>query len=626
MRLKLSFLFAFFNIVSWSQSTTQTFNSNGTFIVPAGVTSLSVQAWGGGGSGGGASGAGLLLGRGAAGGGGGAYASNTISVTPSAALNIVVAGQTTGASGANGSAGGNSTITGFETSILAAGGSGGAANNAGGTPAGGAGGSAAASAGNIRLDGFPGIIGNSAALLSLLLSSGSGGAGANFGGAGGAGLSSLILGNAPGNAGSSPGGAGSGAINSALGTPQIGGAGAAGQVIVSYTCPNYSLTGVTASPLCTSFSSISGVTLNSSAVALPVGNYVVTYNRSSPSATGLTANLTVNTAGTGIFFATGLTTPGSITITVTNLASESCSSTITTNNTVTITVWAGTVGGTVTGGTTICAGNTSSLLTLSGHTGSVFKWQSAVSPFTTFTDVPNPTNSTTYTSVALTETTKFRAVVQNGPLCIPSNSESTTVTVNFIPELDERNFGFSACQSTNSQFAAPLTYVPGNANSYSINWDDPLFPDQPDTSYNFTSILGIGNLIVPANLAVGTYSGTLYFYNNGCLGGERLVSLEVQQCSGRSAIANLEPVLNENLNSAENKVSVNSLNKVLSIDSSDRNIKEVFVYDISGNLIYKKDGVSNPKVVINNLRSNNQVLVVKVVLDNNKVETKKVVY
>jgi hypothetical protein len=78
--------------------------------------------------------------------------------------------------------------------------------------------------------------------------------------------------------------------------------------------------------------------------------------------------------------------------------------------------------------------------------------------------------------------------------------------------------------------------------------------------------------------------------------------------------------------SSENNVSVNVFNKVLNIDSSQANINQVFVYDVSGNLIFKKDAVSDSKLIINNLRSGNQVLVVKVVLDNNKVETKKVVY
>lgn len=67
------------------------------------------------------------------------------------------------------------------------------------------------------------------------------------------------------------------------------------------------------------------------------------------------------------------------------------------------------VGGSVSGTATICSGANSGVLTLSGHTGSVVRWESAVSPFTTWTPIAN--TATTYTSGPLTEVTKFRAVV-----------------------------------------------------------------------------------------------------------------------------------------------------------------------------------------------------------------------
>jgi hypothetical protein len=92
----------------------------------------------------------------------------------------------------------------------------------------------------------------------------------------------------------------------------------------------------------------------------------------------------------------------------------------------TIFVNAATVGGTVSGGSNICSGSVSGLLMLSGHTGTVVKWQSSVSPFSTWTDIAN--TATTYTSGSLTETTQFRAVVQSGN-CASANSAAATVTV-----------------------------------------------------------------------------------------------------------------------------------------------------------------------------------------------------
>jgi hypothetical protein len=92
----------------------------------------------------------------------------------------------------------------------------------------------------------------------------------------------------------------------------------------------------------------------------------------------------------------------------------------------TVTVDPTTVGGIVAGGTTICSGSISGLLTLSGHTGTITKWQSSVFPFSTWTDIAN--TATTYTSGALSATTQFRAVVQSG-VCTVATSGPITVTV-----------------------------------------------------------------------------------------------------------------------------------------------------------------------------------------------------
>ncbi|MFD0984269.1 T9SS sorting signal type C domain-containing protein [Flavobacterium myungsuense] len=92
----------------------------------------------------------------------------------------------------------------------------------------------------------------------------------------------------------------------------------------------------------------------------------------------------------------------------------------------TITVISGTAAGTVIGGSTICSGSTSGLLTLSGHTGTVIRWESSVSPFSTWIPIVN--TATTYTSGNITQETRFRAVVQNNS-CSILNAAFTTVTL-----------------------------------------------------------------------------------------------------------------------------------------------------------------------------------------------------
>lgn len=351
-----------------------------------------------------------------------------------------------------------------------------------------------------------------------MLTSGVGGSGANTGGAGGAGISSLLFGNAPGNAGVAPGGAGSGAINSAGGASQVGGIGGAGRLIITYTCPSFSLTSTTASSFCVDSGTTSTVALTGGAASLPVGNYVVTYNRSNPSATGLTANLTVSTAGTGTFTAVGLTNVGSSIITVTKLTSASCNSNITTNNTATVTISPAIVGGTVTGGTTICSGNTSGVLTLSGNVGSVVKWQFAVSPFTTWTDVSNPSTNTTYTSVALTQTTQFRAVVGGGS-CSSVNSGVTTVTVSPTPSIQLDDVTTFGCVAAVAQSASINYHNPqGSPITYSIVWNSS--PPNNFAPVNNAALPGLGDpiiLAVPAGILAGTYTGTFTVKNaSGC--------------------------------------------------------------------------------------------------------------
>jgi hypothetical protein len=67
-------------------------------------------------------------------------------------------------------------------------------------------------------------------------------------------------------------------------------------------------------------------------------------------------------------------------------------------------------------------------------------------------------------------------------------------------------------------------------------------------------------------------------------------------------------------------------NKVMRILSSQENIKEVMVFDISGKQLYKTNKIGSTELLINNLASGNQVLLVKVILENNQTTTQKVIF
>lgn len=222
-------------------------NPASPWTVPAGVSSIKVEVWGGGGGGGGVS-TGLNTTNGGGGGGGGAYNTNTLTVIPGQTYSITIGtAGTAGGSAANGGNGGATTVNGTGGAVTANGGTGGGGGNWGNGSAGAAGsggfnngGAGGASSGN-------GAGGGGGAGNATPTGTGNGGAGSNTA-AGTAGLGSpnsipyaggigaaAKTSNGAGNTGTAPGGGGGGGRASGWFSSNNGGAGAAGQVIITYT-------------------------------------------------------------------------------------------------------------------------------------------------------------------------------------------------------------------------------------------------------------------------------------------------------------------------------------------------------------------------------------------------------
>lgn len=244
----------FFSLICFSPylQTVTTFTTSGSFTVPAGVSSIFVEAWGAGGAGGSAVGSSSPQYRAMGGaGGGGAYTFGTITVSPGDIINFTVAPST----GLNGTStylnGGTSSFG----SIIANGGLGGESVNAGsagghiggqggtggiGNINGGNGGSSVGYAGSTTgttagAGGGAGTISNGGdggpwSTIGGQINGGSGGIADGGAGANGKGSSG---GN--GNAGTAPGGGGSGAYAAASTSFRSGGAGARGQIRITYT-------------------------------------------------------------------------------------------------------------------------------------------------------------------------------------------------------------------------------------------------------------------------------------------------------------------------------------------------------------------------------------------------------
>ena len=266
----------------------QTFSSSGNFTVPAGVTSIRVEAWGAGGGG-----AGSTNTKGGSGGGGGAYSTNISSVAPGQVIPYTVG--TGGAGGAwnagSGTAGGLSTILTLTASGGMAGQNNGKAAGTGGI----------ASGGTTNKKGDNGFVG-------VNYIGGNGGNGGN-GATGGAGTNTGAGGN-----GNAPGGGGGGAYAAY----QAGGSGGNGQVVITYLPAITGVTSITVGSTTTLSNAVTGgtwtsatpsvATINASGVVtgVSVGTSLVTYT-----ALGLSVTTTVTvyapcsygtTASSGITF------------------------------------------------------------------------------------------------------------------------------------------------------------------------------------------------------------------------------------------------------------------------------------------------------------------------------------
>ncbi len=91
----------------------------------------------------------------------------------------------------------------------------------------------------------------------------------------------------------------------------------------------------------------------------------------------------------------------------------------------TVTVNPTSVGGTISGGTTVCASGNSGTLTLSGHTGSVVRWESSTNHIV-WTSIANVTTTQAFNNLVVT--TYYQAIVKSG-VCTSDTAIEDTVIV-----------------------------------------------------------------------------------------------------------------------------------------------------------------------------------------------------
>jgi uncharacterized repeat protein (TIGR02543 family) len=281
---------------------------SGTFTVPAGVTSITVEGWGAGGAGGGSTSHDAKAG----GGGGGAYAKKTFSVTPGSNISYYVAPATTGTTGDGPAGAATWFLANSASGLVAVGGSGGTTAGVGG-----AGGNAAlcygdtvfrgGNGGNFN-DGYGGGGGGGAGSTGPGndASADAGGASKDeYGGAGGTGCHST--GNTAGSGGSIYGGASGGVKGSATAA-----AGAQGLIRITYLAAGY---------------------WDLTMAANPVAGGTTTPTGTAPYANGTVVNITASAAAGYVFvnWTAPAGTFGNATAAATNFTMPSNNVTVTAN-------------------------------------------------------------------------------------------------------------------------------------------------------------------------------------------------------------------------------------------------------------------------------------------------------
>lgn len=197
------------------------------------------------------------------------------------------------------------------------------------------------------------------------------------------------------------------------------------------------------------------------------------------------------------------------------------------SNSITITVSAssGSVSGSISGASTACGVTNTGILTLSGYTGNILKWQSSIDNGIIWSDIANTTNSYTFNNISVT--TKYRALVQNGS-CNIVNATPFTVTYSGTANT------WYGTTSTNFATASNWTCgVPGAGSNIVISSTAPVMPvlDQNRTlgsivfENNTNFNLGGYTLTVNGTLtgtSTGTFTGSassaLVFTGNGNAG------------------------------------------------------------------------------------------------------------
>lgn len=441
-------LFFYSNIFAQFPGADNTAGIGKTYNIPANVTSVKAEVWGSGGSGGGSN----SNGNSGSGAGGGGYTTKTFAVTAGDLITYTVgAGAAAGVVGANGNNGNLSSLAHIPTATNLTGNAGSRGNANSGT--GGTGGTGAG--GTTNTTGATGGAGATA-------TGGNGGDGGNAAGTGGAGQT-----NVNGLAGTIPGGGGGGGEFGG-GSSRAGGAGANGQVTLTFI----SVSSVTPNPVCT------GSTITITGTNFASGASTVSIN-----GTACTSVTWVNATTITAVVAAG-TTSGVVLVTNPNGTNNGKSVTVNPSPTITSQPTA----------TSICnsAGTGTFTVTATGAiTG--YQWRrngvnlTNSAPYSGVT-----TNTLTITNPALAIAGNFDVVISTAAPC-STTSNVAVLTVTDVPPI--------ATTPSPANSATGICYA-GSGSISSVSWTAVATATSYDVYFGAGSLPGS----VTSNVATNSYN------------------------------------------------------------------------------------------------------------------------
>ena len=172
-----------------------------------------------------------------------------------------------------------------------------------------------------------------------------------------------------------------------------------------------------------------------------------------------------------------------------------------TSNVLQVNVAPGSTPGSTGPNATVCSGNNSGVITLTGNVGAIIRWESSTDNGVTWVPVNNTTNTNNYGN--LTATRWYRAVIESGA-CGQVRSSTTVITV--VPQLTVANAG---------------TDIKTCGNTVSLTANAPAANENGAWSQvNGPSVATLSSVSAPSinvtNLTPGTYQFVWTLSNTGC--------------------------------------------------------------------------------------------------------------